>query len=50
MCPCDSKEYVALATIGQDVIVEVTGTNNIDAEMTLSTRLVDIFRAIKRAA
>ncbi len=46
----DSKEYVARATIGQDVIVEVTGTNNIEAEMTLSTHLVDIFRSIKRAA
>ena len=50
MCQCDSKEYVARATIGQDVIVEVTGSNNIAAEMTLSSRLVDIFRAIKQAA
>ena len=46
----DSKEYVARATIGQQIIVEVTGSNNIAAEMTLSTRLVEIFRAIKQAA
>ena len=46
----DSKEYVARATIGQQIIVEVTGSNNIAAEMTLSTRLVEIFRAIKKAA
>ena len=41
---------IARATIGQEVIVEVAGSNNIAAEMTLSTRLVEIFRAIKRAA
>ncbi len=46
----DSGDYLARATIGTDVIVEVVGSNNIAAEMTLSTRLVEIFRAIKRAA
>ncbi len=37
-------------SLGQQIIVEVTGSNNIAAEMTLSTRLVEIFRAIKQAA
>ena len=41
----DTRQYIARATIGTDVIAEVTGTNNIDAEMNLSTRLVEVFRA-----
>lgn len=46
----DAGEYLARATIGTDVIVEVVGSNNIAAEMTLSTRLVEIFRALRAAA
>ncbi len=46
----DTRQFIARATIGTYVIVEVTGPSNIEAEMTLSTRLVDIFRAIKQAA
>ncbi len=46
----DTRQFIARATIGQEIIVEVSGRNNIEAEMTLSKRLVEIFRAIKRAA
>ena len=46
----DSQEFVAQATIGDEVMVEVTGSNDLDAWMTLSTRLVDVFRAIRAAA
>ena len=46
----DAGDYLARATIGTDVIVEVVGSNNIAAEMTLSTHLVDIFRAMRAAA
>ena len=46
----EEKVFIARATIGESVIVEVTGTNNIDAAMTLSTRLVEVFRALRAAA
>ena len=46
----ETREFIARATIGDSVIVEVTGANNIAAEMTLSTRLVEVFRALRAAA
>ncbi len=42
----EARTFIARATIGADVIVEVEGVNNIDALMTLSSRLVPIFRAL----
>ena len=46
----ESKDFIARATIGQEIIVEVTGPNNVAAEMTLSTRLLEVFRAMRVAA
>ena len=46
----ESRQFIARATIGESVIVEVTGSNNVAAEMTLSTRLVEVFRAMRAAA
>lgn len=46
----EEKNFIAMACIEEAVVVEVTGRNNLAAEMTLSTRLVDIFRAMKQVA
>ena len=46
----ETKDFIAMACIGEAIVVEVTGKNNLAAEMTLSTRLPDIFRAMKAAA
>ena len=46
----EANEYTAQATIGDDIVVEVTASDDLDAWMTLSTRLVDVFRAMRAAA
>ena len=46
----DTRTYIARATIGTEVIVEVEGTNNIDALMKMSSRIHPIFRAMRSAA
>ena len=46
----ESGDFIAMAYVGEAIVVEVTGPSNIAAEMTLSTRLPDIFRAMRAAA
>ena len=46
----DTRRFIARATIGTEVIVEVEHAKDYEADSALSSRLVDIFRAIKRAA
>ncbi len=46
----ESRRYIARATVGTELIVEVEGVNNIDAEMKLSIRLDPIFRALRAEA
>ena len=46
----DKKSYVAQATIGDCIIAEVESATDYDAYLTLSTRLVKVFRAMKAAA
>lgn len=46
----DSRTFIARACIGAEVIVEVESDKDYTADMALSSRLNDIFRALRAAA
>ena len=46
----ESRTYIARATIGEEVIVEVEAGDNISALMKMSSRIHPIFRAMRAAA
>ncbi len=43
----ESRTYLAQATIGDNVIVEVTAPRDIEARLALSDRLDEVFRAMR---
>ena len=46
----ESRRFIARATIGTEVIVEVEHEKDYEADSALDSRLIDIFRALRANA
>ena len=46
----ETRTFIARATIGTEVIVEVEHAKDYEADSALASRLIEIFRALRSAA